>query len=428
MKDFRDKASGGSGINAGGGSKKGKKNSISSNGRPLLDSVLELIWQEKQISRAEISRQTGLSRSTVSGIVGNLLKTGLIAEKGIGESRGGRRPIILEFQDDSRVLLGVDIGATHVSVVLTNMRGGVIAWKEKKHPVRSDPKGTRALIIKLCNACLSKMDSESQQLISIGVALPSPVDPINSEWLSEKVIPVWQGRSDLERLRNRFGVPIYVDNDANLGAIAEHWWGAGKGIDDFVYMKLAYGIGAGYILGGKIYRGAGGIAGELGHMPIDPNGPLCICGLRGCLATFVGAEALEKRVKALLVDYPNSLLAPGNQTVPDIEDAAMAGDKLALQVVHEATESLGIAVTGWLNLMNPRTVILGGSLTRIGDLLLKPLRKKAGTCTLENLATANIVLSKLGPKTIAIGAATLALEKAFEDPRLFCPTLSKEEK
>jgi glucokinase-like ROK family protein len=387
--------------------------------RPLADRVLQLAWQERRISRAEIAHRTGLSRSTVSEIVDDLLKTGLVAEVGTGRSRGGRRPIVLGFQDEARGILGVDIGATHVAVALTDLRGRVLMWKEKAHPVRSDPEGTRALVTDLCDACLATWSRKSRQLLSVGVAVPSPVDPLHPEWLSEAAIPAWHGRNELERLHNRYGVPVYVDNDANVGALAEHWWGAGRGIDDLIYMKLAYGIGAGYILGGELYRGAGGVAGEMGHMPIDRHGPPCVCGLNGCLATYVGAEALSARAAALLAEHPDSQLAHREPTVSAIEDAALAGDVLALQVVKEAAENLSIAVAGWLNLMKPTLVVLGGGLARLGDLLLEPIREKVRRYLLAGAAaSARIRTSELGPKAVAIGAATLALDAAFADPNI----------
>jgi glucokinase-like ROK family protein len=385
----------------------------------LADSVLRLIWRERRISRAEIARHAGLSRSTVSEIVGGLLQTPLVAEVGAGQSRGGRRPIVLEFQDDACVILGVDVGATHVAVAVTDLRGRVIEWSAEDHPVRTDPEGTRALVVELCEASLAGKRGR-QQLVGIGVGVPSPVDPEHRYGLSEVVLPQWQGRSGLEGLQAQYDVPVLIDNDANLSALAERWWGAGREVDDFAYIKLATGIGLGHILGGGIYRGAAGLAGEIGHLAIDPQGEPCVCGLRGCLATFVGTKALVARASALLTDYPKSVLAGQSATITAIEDAALAGDPLAQQVVREAAEYLGIAVAGLLNLMNPTMVILGGGLTRVGELLLEPLRETVRRRTLvSSVATAVIRTSELGPQAAAVGASTLVLDAALTDPRLF---------
>jgi predicted NBD/HSP70 family sugar kinase len=390
---------------------------------PLSDEVLRLIWRERRISRAEIARQTDLARSTVSEIVNALGPTGLVVETGPGPSNGGRRPIVLEFQDEARSILGVEIGASHVGAALTDLRGQVLAWKDRSHPVRDDPVGTRALVIELCESCLAAgRRSGSRRLIGVGVAVPSPIDPRYPERLSEIVLPKWGQQSGLDAVQKRFRVPLFVDNDANLGALAEHTWGAGRGIDDFAYVKLATGVGSGHVIEGEIYRGATGVAGEIGHMAIDPHGAPCVCGLRGCLATMIGTPALEARARALLHDYPASSLAGTNPTITSIEDAALAGDPLALQLVREAAEHLGIALAGLINLMNPAMVILGGGLARLGELLLEPLRETVHRRTLvSSLAAAEIRTSELGPRAVAIGAATLVLKAALADTRMFSP-------
>jgi predicted NBD/HSP70 family sugar kinase len=392
--------------------------------RPLADAVLRLIWREHEISRAEIARRGELSRSTVSEIVAMLLKTGLVVEVGAGPSAGGRRPIVLQFQDNACCILGVEMGATHVAVALTDLRGRVLAWQHRDHRVRSDPVGTRALIVELCDACLATHPEVAEQLVGIGVAVPSPVDPDQPDQLSELVLPDWEGRSELEVLGERYGVPLLVDNDANMGALAEAWWGAGVGVGDLAYVKLATGVGSGHVIGGKIYRGATGVAGEIGHLAIDPHGGPCICGLRGCLATMVGAPALEARARALLAEYPGSRLAGTDPNINSIEDAALAGDPLAVRLAREAAEYLGIAVAGMLNLMNPAMVILGGGLARLGDLLLEPLHETVRSRTLvSSVAVSEIVTSQLGPQSVAVGAATHILDAALCDSRWF-PTAS----
>lgn len=385
----------------------------------LLQSLLRLIWREHRISRAEIARRTGLSRSTVTEIVDELLPTGLVAEVGIGPSRGGRPPIVLEFHYEAGCILGVDMGAAHVAVVLTDLRGNVQAWQHRAHPVRTDPDGTRALIAELCAACLAERPGSRRLLVGVGVAVPCPVDPEHPDRFSEVVLPDWHGRGGLRPLASRFRVPLFVDNDANLGALAEHWWGAGRGIDDFAYVKVATGVGSGHFIQGKVYSGATGIAGEIGHLTIDPQGKPCVCGLRGCLATLVGAPALVERAGELRDRYPRSPLAGDLPTIERIEDAALAGDPLALQIVSEAAGHLGIAIAGLLNLMNPRLVILGGGLARVGDLLLAPLRDVIRKQTLvSSLAVADVTTSALGPRSIAIGAATFVLDRALDDVRL----------
>jgi predicted NBD/HSP70 family sugar kinase len=388
--------------------------------RPPARQLLRLIWRERRISRADLARRTGLARSTVSEIVDDLLGTGLVSEGGAGESRGGRRPIVLQFEDDAYGLVGVDVGAAHVAVALTNLRGQVLAWEERPHGVRDDPDGTRALVSRLVDACLARWGKGPERLAGLGVAVPCPVDPRHPGALSELVMPAWKGRLGLEPLGERLGAPVLVDNDANLGALAERWWGAGREVEDFAFLKVATGVGSGHIIGGRIYRGSSGTAGEIGHLAIDPHGPRCVCGLRGCLTTFVGTHALLARAAALAPSHPGSPLARGPATIGALVDAALAGDPLAREVVREAGETLGIAVAGMLNLMNPARVIIGGGLARLGDLLLEPLRATVRSRTLmHSLDAAEIVASALGAQDVAVGAATLALQEALADLRRF---------
>ena len=382
--------------------------------------VLGFVWRRKAVSRAEIARHTGRSRSTISEVVGRLLPTGLIEEVGSGESRGGRRPILIGFRDRASVILGVDIGAAHVSVALTDLRGRILEWREEDHPVRSDPQGTADLAVRLGRACLAARGSGGPALMGIGVAVPSPVDPGSPYRILERILPAWHAFDLLGVLRDRFEVPVFVDNDANLGALAEHHWGKAVGIDDFAYLKVATGIGAGLMIGGEIYRGATGVAGEIGHVAIDPRGPECVCGNRGCLATFVGTAPLLSRIQSLLPQFPQSVLNGAVADIRALEDAALADDPLALKVVDEAARNLGIVIAGVLNLMNPGSVIVGGSLARLGDRLLVPLSEAvAGRTLVASAAASRIRTSELGPRATALGAATHVLAAALADPRLF---------
>jgi predicted NBD/HSP70 family sugar kinase len=389
-------------------------------GRPLATEVLRLLWSEKQISRAEIARRLDLSRSTVSEIVAGILPTGLVSEVGTGPSIGGRRPILLHFNDDAFCILGVEMGATHVAVALTDLRGRVLAWEHRAHPVRTDPAGTRALILELGRICLAQRPVPRRRLVGVGIAVPSPVDPRHPFALSEIVLPEWRGESGLEAVGAHFKVPVLVDNDANLGALAEHWWGAGRGVDDVAYVKVGTGIGSGHVIAGELYRGATGFAGEIGHLAIDPHGDACICGLRGCLALFVGAPALVARAAALRAEHPESSLSRNGITVAKVERAALDGDPLGVRVIREAAEQLGIAVAGMLNLMNPAVVIVGGHIAALGDLFMTPLRETVSRRTrVTSITGSSIVMSELGAQTVAIGAASLVLKAALDDPRLF---------
>lgn len=385
--------------------------------RPLGTQILREIWRTPNLSRADIARRLEVARSTVSEIVEALLPTRLIIEAGIGASSGGRRPIVLAFRDDAYTVLGVDVGASHVSVVAMNLRGEVLAWRSQPHPVQADPVGTRALVEALCDSCLATLDLNTSPLIGIGVAMPTPVDPHRPERVSRIALEHWNGVHGFESLVERFRVPVLLDNDANLGALAEHRWGAASGLTDFTFIKLATGIGAGHFIGGRIYRGAGGVAGEIGHVTIDEHGNPCACGNRGCLTTYVGTQQLASRARTMLSEYPDSALHTGPITTASIAAAAHAADPLASRTVQEAAEHIGTVVASMLNLMNPAVVIFGGSLCQLGEHLLRPIREAVLRRTFVSaVASSDIVMSALGERGVAVGAATLVLDAVLSDP------------
>jgi predicted NBD/HSP70 family sugar kinase len=375
--------------------------------------LLNLIWRERQLSRADLARRTGLSPSTVSAIVSDFEREGLVREIGAGTSRGGRRPVLVGFCDDACALIGVELGATHVSAVLTDLRGNVRAFRGARFAVREDPAGTLTTARALIDEVLAAERVPRKRVAGIGVAVPSPVHPERPGRLSPLILPAWRDHDVQQHLARAFDCPVLVDNDANLGALSERFWGAGAGGEDLAFIKVATGIGSGHIIRGELYRGSGGTAGEIGHIAIDPNGPPCVCGLRGCLATFIGAEALLKRARQRWGKRKQVAIS-------DIVSGARIGDAVATELVDEVGHYLGIAVAGLLNLLNPAVVVLGGEITAVGDLLLDPLRASIRKRALStSMAETRIEASRLGERSIAVGAATLVLEAALADRRMF---------
>lgn len=381
--------------------------------RPSLMPLLQLLWRERRISRAELARRNDLSRSTVSELIDVLIDHRLVRESGTGESRGGRRPILLEFNDDAWLIVGVDIGAAHVSVCLTDLRCTELAWASAPQAVRDDPTGTRATIERLIDQVLADVKDSAVRVLGIGVGVPSPVDPRRPDHLSEVVLPAWHGRGVKAGLEARYKVPVLVDNDANLGAVAESWWGRSKDVSESCFIKVATGIGSGHIIRGQIYRGASGIAGEIGHMTIDERGERCLCGLRGCLVTSIGSAALLARATEVGAGSVTS-------SIGALEDAAIAGDAKAIKVIEEAADHLGTALANVINLLNPAVVAVGGSIARVGPAFFGPLRAAVRNRTLvTSAAVAEIVPSALGDRVVALGGATLVLQEALNDPARF---------
>jgi predicted NBD/HSP70 family sugar kinase len=283
------------------------------------------------------------------------------------------------------------------------------------HPVQGDPAGALRLVREFIDDCLRTERVARRRLIGIGVAVPSPVHPSAPGRLSPLILPAWSGFDVQAHLSGAYNVPVFVDNDANMGALAEGWWGAGRSGDDLTYVKVATGIGAGYVIRGELYRGAGGTAGEIGHLAIDPSGPRCVCGLNGCLTTFIGSQAVRALARERMVGERGR-----TPTIADIVKSARGGDEAARTIVDEVGHYLGIAVAGLVNLMNPAVVVLGGEITAIGDLLLDRLRETVRARALStSVAETRIVTSNLGERAIAVGAATLVLQAALHDRALF---------
>lgn len=382
-----------------------------------------MLWREREISRAELARRSSLSRSTVSAIVNDLLSTGLVEEARAGVSSGGRRPIMLEFQDQSSFIVGIELGATHVSCVLTDLRCNIRASWSAPAPVRNEPRVALEKVGMAVRAVLEEGDVKLPQVLGIGVAVPSPVNKQRPGEMLPLVLPKWEGYNIAAHLEQNFNRPVFVDNDANLGALAELWWGAGSSSRDLAFIKVATGIGAGLIIDGRIFRGSSGIAGEIGHTSIDPNGPRCICGLNGCLSTFIGSPALLERAEAELRAAGSKRPPPAS--VEELVSAALDGDPSAVELIRYAGHKLGIGIANLLNLLNPRTVVLGGGIARAGDLLLDSVCETIHGLSLPaSISNAEIKTTGHQEWGISLGAATLALEAALEKPSLF-PVESK---
>lgn len=394
-----------------------------------LSRTLGLIHDKSPISRAAIVRETGLSATTVSSIVNALLESGLVQESGVGQSSGGRPPIMMEFNYSYRYLLGVDMGATHLTIVLMNLAGEVTARCHRRYDVAHNPAGSVEALLTLIDNVLAAAGQTVDDVLGIGIAVPAPLEGERLDRPSGVILPHWDGFDLIGALQPSLSLPVSVENDANAGAIAEKWWGRGIQHDNLAYIKLGTGVGSGLITGGEIYRGSGGTAGEIGHTSIDLNGPDCRCGKRGCLESFVGAPALVARVVQLRREAMGSdasrgeLRAGGDFTEPNtiqaVIEAAHAGDRYSRDVLEQAGRHIGIGIANLLNLLNPRLIVIGGELAAAGEFFLEAVRSSVRERAMPKAAQeAEICFSAVGDDAIAIGAATIALERAFEPASL----------
>jgi len=382
--------------------------------------VLDLIrFTPGGIARAGIAKQIGLSRAAVSTIVNDLIETGIIRNTEQRTKTSGRPRTLLEIDPDAGYIAGIDMGATHMRVVLTDFSAKAIAEKEISIDIAKGPDFCIAQTNELLENLLLENDLSLPKLAAIGVGVPGPIDSEAGMVIAPPIMPGWDRFPIRQTLEKLWGRPVSVNNDAELGALGEWVYGAGRGMRDLAYIKVGSGIGAGLLIDGRIYRGSTGSAGEIGHLTMDNDGPLCTCGNRGCLEAFSGGHAIAKRaLEAVQAGKRTQLsqMKPDDLTAKDVAAAARRGDLVAQQVMAEAGEHLGVAMAGLVNIFNPDIIVVGGGVAQIGDLFLEPIRRTVTQRSLPAAAdSVRITTAVLGRRSSSLGAVVQALSLAVHD-------------
>lgn len=378
-----------------------------------LGLVLDALRTHGALTRAALVQVTGLSRTTVSGLLGALRHEGLV--DGVPDrtavATGGRPAALLALTTRAGLAVGVDLGRRHVRVVVADLGQRLLG--ERVERVEVDDHADRALDLAatLALGTVEEVGGSSADVLGVGLGVPAPLDVDGSVGASN-ILPGWVGRTPGTELSERLGLPVAAENDANLGALAEATWGAGRGRSLVFYLKAATGIGGGIVQAGTLLRGASGTAGEIGHLTVDDSGAVCRCGNRGCLELTAGGAALVGQ------------LATSGLAVRDIADvvrAAASGDAGARRVLADAGDAIGLAIAGLVNLLNPQIVVMGGELSLAGDLVLDSLRARVQRCAVAPAAAAvSVVVGVLGDRAEALGAALLVLRASShaDDPLL----------
>ncbi|MEV0966828.1 ROK family transcriptional regulator [Streptomyces sp. NPDC049910] len=367
--------------------------------RANLERVVRAVRLAGSLTQAEIARSTGLSAATVSNIVRELREGGTVEVT--PTSAGGRRARSVSLSGDAGMVVGVDFGHTHLRVAIGNLAHQVLA--EESEPLDVDASSAQGfdraelLVKRLIEATGINPD----KIVGVGLGVPGPIDVESGTLGSTAILPGWSGINPSRELSGRLGVPVYVDNDANLGALGELVWGSGRGVKDLAYIKVASGVGAGLVIEGQIYRGPGGTAGEIGHITLDESGPVCRCGNRGCLETFTAA----RYVLPLLQSSHGPDL-----TMEKVVQLAREGDPGCRRVVADVGRHIGSGVANLCNLLNPSRVVLGGSLAEAGELVLAPIRESVSRYAIPSAARRLSVLpGALGARAEVLGALALVL-------------------
>jgi predicted NBD/HSP70 family sugar kinase len=370
--------------------------------------MLRLIRDGRARTHAELVELTGLSRSTVSSIVGELLSDGLVSERDVPldgpASRGGRPPTTIALDPAAGVAVGIDFGKRHLSVAASDLGHAVLA--ETRRDMEEDYTAADGMqqAEELVGAVLDDAGVDRADVIGVGMGLPGPVHRPTGLVGSATILPGWAGVHLHEEMQDLLALPVHVDNDANLGALAEAAFGAARDASDMIYLKVSSGIGAGLILNGRLYRGSFGLAGELGHLLVDPDGIVCRCGNRGCLETLAATGAL---VELLRRSHGEDVTAAG------MLELARAGDLGCRRVIADAGRAIGNAVSTLLNVLNPELVVVGGDLAAAGDLLLDGVRESIARAALPAAAeAAGVVAGVLGERAQVLGAIALVVSEA----------------
>jgi len=361
------------------------------------------------ISRAEIARRTGLSRSTVSSLVAELQADGLVVERSEEPAsahgdHGGRPPTLLSFDASAGVAIGIDFDHHHLRVAVSDLSSTILA--EREQALDTDHLAHEGLdaATELVAQVLADAGVERGRVIGAGMCLPGPIHQPTGVVGSTAILPGWVGVAAADEMRCRLELPVAVDNDANLAALAEAAFGAGRDAKDLVYLMISSGIGAGLVLNGRLYRGSVGLAGELGHVLVDPGGAVCRCGNRGCLETVAGTDAL-----ADLLRRSHGEGLDGRRIV----ELAREGDLGTRRVLADAGRAIGSAAATLVNVLNPELLIVGGDLAAAGDLLLDGVRESLGLAALPTAAeAATVVAGSLGDRAEVLGAIALVLSEA----------------
>ncbi len=394
-----------------------------------LSITLNLIRDRGSITRAEIIHLTRLSAPTVSSLVNVLITSDFVREGGIGMSSGGRKPVVLEFNYEARKIMGIDMGSTHITLIIMNLKGEVKNRFSRHVDVISKPEESlniirQAILDIMCDSGITESD-----LLGVGFTIPAPLENEKTGEFVTHYMPAWKNIRPIETVREVIKeTPIYFENDANAAAIAEKWWGCGLGYDNLVYIKLGTGVGSGLIINGAVYKGFSGTAGEIGHTTIEADGRSCRCGNRGCLESYIGMQGILSDGRNALMNDPKWAGRLDELDVKGVVQAAREGNRECEKIITTAGWYLGIGLANIINLVNPGLLILGGDLADAGQMLLDPARQSLVERTVGfNTRTDNLVIGELGGNAVAIGAATLVITNAFQETNIYNALRNKEQ-
>ena len=382
--------------------------------------VLDELRGSGSVSRGDLVARTGLSRGVVGQRIAELLDAGLAVEADTGPSTGGRPPRRISFRADAGHLLVADLGATSIDVAVTDLDGRILGHRDEPADVSAGPERCLTRIEELFDELTPATRDLPRRLWGIGIGVPGPVEFRSGRPVSPPIMPGWDGYPVRERLAERYGAPVWVDNDVNILALGEWRSGIAVGHDNVVVVKIGTGIGAGIVSNGRIHRGTQGAAGDVGHIQVvDSASVVCRCGNVGCLEALAGGAALARDGEAAARSGRSDRLRValeqhGRVSAEDVARAASFGDPVAVGLLQAAGHRVGLVLASVVNFFNPSLVVVGGGVAQSGDQLLAAIRETVYRRSLP-LATRDLVVqrSSLGALAGVIGASAMVLEQLF---------------
>ncbi|WP_051766585.1 ROK family protein [Saccharothrix syringae] len=370
--------------------------------------VLGALVRAHRLSRTDLVRRTGLARATVGSVTADLIRSGIVTDEGAipgGNPGTGRPPRALALNPASAYAVGVDIGHDHIRVMLCDLVGAPVRDHVLPRAVDHDAAAVLTRTAELVDQVRREAGVPADRVLGVGVGIACPVDR-DGALRAEGIMPGWVGVRPAEELHGRTGFPVSLVNDANAGVLAEHRYGAARESGDVVYLRLSTGIGAGLLCAGRLLLGSGGLAGELGHLSVEPHGLICRCGNRGCLETVANPTAITRLLTAV---------AGAAVSTADLVDLVRAGDRGAIRAVADAGEAVGRALAQAVTMFNPELVVIGGELVATGEVLLESVRNAVRRNAMgSHTQRLRVVPGALGDSAGARGAAALVLNDAPE--------------
>jgi len=383
--------------------------------------LLDLIMNSEGITISEAVIVTGHSRTKIALSVSSLLQKNYIIEKDATEFTGGRRSRLYCINGDLGLVAGLDIGATSFDIALADLSRKILDVHSEPANVRIGPIKVLGRTCEVLEKMITDRGLDPINLKGIGIGLPGPVEFSSGTVVSPPIMPGWDRFPVIETVQQWFpAANVVIDNDVNVMALGELTQGVGKGIQNMIFVKLGTGVGAGIICEGSVYRGTNGCAGDIGHINVDKNGPLCQCGNHGCLESLAGGPAISHRANLAAQDGHSPILIKyleknqGNLTPEDVANAAREGDAVSVELIRETGLMVGEVLAGLVNFYNPELIVIGGGVSNIGNNLLASIRQAVLNRSLP-LATRNLqlVFSELGSRAGILGALDLAMDYIF---------------